>query len=230
MLDEGYHSNGLTVVSTDDQYAGRGQQGNSWESEPSKNLSFSFLVHPEFIPASSQFILSQAMSLAMLGAMKTIDGLGDGGFSVKWPNDIYSGDLKLGGTLIECDLQGKSISNCIIGTGLNVNQEKFHSDAPNPVSLRQLFGKDFNRDQLLESITNEFATRYEQLESREWTQTRKEYADHLYRREGYHPYADTSGHFMARIVEIEESGHLILQDERGHLRRYAFKEVRFCKE
>ena len=230
MLDEGYRSKGLTVVSTDDQYAGRGQQGNSWESEPGKNLSFSFLVHPAFVPASAQFILSQTMALSILRVLKAADRCGDGRFTVKWPNDIYSGDLKIGGTLIECDLQGKSISNCIIGNGLNVNQEVFYSDAPNPVSLKQLFGTDFNREQLLESIINDFASRYEQMESSEWTQTRREYTDNLYRREGYHPYADASGQFMARIVEIEESGHLILQDENSHMRRYAFKEVSFCKE
>lgn len=225
MLDEGYHSDGLTVVCTDEQYAGRGQKGNSWESEPGKNLSFSFLLHPSFIPAAKQFILSQAMALSVTNVLNSLGHPGQEPFTVKWPNDIYHKDKKVCGTLIECDLRGKSIANCIIGTGLNVNQELFTSDAPNPVSLKQLFGKEFDRATLLEAIVNQFNALYELLENGEWDTIRSEYNTNLYRKEGFHNYTDAKGPFAARIAEIEESGHLILQDQNGRLRRYAFKEV-----
>ncbi len=227
MLKEGYDEEGLTVVSTDDQYAGRGQKGNSWESEPGKNLSFSFLVHPRFMTASRQFIISQAMALAVLRVLNRMVGKGEETFTVKWPNDIYNGDRKVCGTLIECDLLGKYVNNCIIGTGLNVNQLVFTSDAPNPVSLRQLLGKELDREQLLKNIIHQFTELYRILESGNWNDIRKEYADCLYRKEGLHPYTDTTGSFRARIAGIEESGHLLLQDDNGRLRRYEFKEVRF---
>ena len=226
-LDEGYKAEGMLIVSTDNQTAGRGQRGNSWESEPGKNLMFSILTHPSVVPASRQFIISQAMALAILHVLKSISPLHSQRFTVKWPNDIYYDNSKLGGTLIECDLQGKNIDNCIIGTGLNVNQTRFVSDAPNPISLKQIFGREFDRDVLLSAIIKEFADIYSQLTDGQATAVREEYTANLYRREGFHPYADAHGTFHARIAGIEESGHLLLLDDEGITRRYEFKEVRF---
>lgn len=226
MLGDGYRSDGLTVAVADDQYAGRGQQGNSWESEPGQNLSFSYLFHPTMVAPAKQFILSQAMAVAIVRELNRTGADEGKTFTVKWPNDIYHQDRKVGGTLIECDLQGKTISNCIIGTGLNVNQQTFHSDAPNPVSLCQIFGRKFQRKPLLNAITAQFVSIYEELASESWSALRDEYESLLYRREGFHPYADPSGPFMARIASIEESGHLILEDSSSQTRRYAFKEVR----
>ena len=226
-LDEGYKAEEMLVVSTDNQTTGRGQRGNSWESESGKNLTFSILTHPSFLPAARQFIISQTMALAIIRLLKTISPPHSHRFTVKWPNDIYYDDNKLGGTLIECDLQGKNIDNCIIGTGLNVNQTQFVSDAPNPISLRQIFGREFDRNMLLTTIIKEFADIYSQLKDGEATAFRKEYTANLYRREGFHPYADAHGTFNARIAGIEESGHLLLIDDEGTTRRYEFKEVRF---
>ena len=167
-LDEGYKAEGMLIVSTDNQTAGRGQRGNSWESEPGKNLMFSILTHPSAVPASRQFIISQAMALVILRVLKSISPPHSQRFTVKWPNDIYYDNSKLGGTLIECDLQGKNIDNCIIGTGLNVNQTRFVSDAPNPISLRQIFGREFDRGVLLSAIIKEFADIYSQLTSKDY--------------------------------------------------------------
>ena len=226
-LAAGYKAMEMLVVSTDNQTAGRGQRGNNWESEAGKNLMFSILIHPSFLPAARQFILSQAMSLTILNVLKDISPPHSHRFTVKWPNDIYYDDSKLCGTLIECDLQGKNIDNCIIGTGLNVNQTRFVSDAPNPISLRQIFGKEFDRNMLLTAIIKELADIYSQLTDGQATAVREEYTANLYRREGFHPYADAQGTFHARIAGIEESGHLLLLDEEGTQRRYEFKEVRF---
>ena len=226
-IESGFKSDGMVVVYTDDQYAGRGQKGNSWESEPYQNLSFSILIHPTFIVASRQFILSEAMALSIVRVLNRLCVSSQEQFTVKWPNDIYFNDQKVCGTLIECNLQGKLISDCIIGTGLNVNQQVFVSDAPNPVSLYQIFGREFDRMELLDSILKEFEKIYLQLASGDSSFIRKEYASNLYRKEGYHAYRDVSGAFVARIAQIEESGHLILEDQNGRHRRYAFKEVQF---
>lgn len=205
-----------TVVWTDFQTAGRGCGTNSWESERGKNLLFSMLCHPTDIAANRQFRLSMAVSLAICEAL----GQFIGDVSIKWPNDIYWRDGKICGILIEHTLKGNMIKESIIGVGLNVNQRTFHSDAPNPVSLWQITEQETDCEQLLRDILDKFTKRVGQ-------ELKPEYMSMLYRRRGYHPYADGKGAFMAEIDDVEDDGHLLLRDEAGLMRRYAFKEVQF---
>lgn len=204
------------VVVADFQTAGRGCGANTWESERGKNLLFSLMIHPTEVPAAKQFHVSMAISLAILDALEQHIG----NVSIKWPNDIYWRNGKLGGILIENRLQGGCIKDCIIGVGLNVNQEQFCSDAPNPVSLKQIHGQETNRELLLRDIL----VRFEQYLPQD---LKGRYLSHLYRRKGFHPYADKDGAFMAEIVNVEDDGHLLLRDDQGCDRRYAFKEVQF---
>ena len=127
----------LTTVVADFQTAGRGQRGNSWESEYGKNLMFSFVLYPTFLEARKQFLLSQIASLAV---KETLD-LYIGDVSIKWPNDIYWKDKKICGMLIENDLMGIHISQSIAGVGININQKEFHSSAPNPISIIQIIAE-----------------------------------------------------------------------------------------
>ena len=219
LIDAGEALPEMTLITTDDQSQGRGQKGNSWESEVGKNLTFSIVCHPDFVAPSRQFVLSQAIALAVCSV--------DEQLRVKWPNDIYFEDKKISGTLIECDLQGKHIGNCIIGTGLNVNQTLFRSDAPNPVSLKQIYGKDFNREDILQKIIDEFEHFYEMIRSGQQDELRRQYLAKLYRREGWHEYEDADGRFKAEFVDIEPTGHMLLRKETGEVNRYEFKEVRF---
>lgn len=213
----------FTLVVANDQTKGRGQQGNSWETERGKNLTFSLLCHPDFVKPSEQFLLSQCMALSICRALlQYVDNV-----MIKWPNDIYVGDEKISGTLIECDLQGKSISNCIIGVGININQTIFLSDAPNPTSLKLLTGKDFSREDILSAVMVHFQTYYEMLHEDRAEEIRKEYISCLYRRTGLHRYSDVRGDFMAEIEGVEPSGHLRLRFQNGNIVRYEFKEVRF---
>ena len=131
----------LTTVSAEFQTAGKGQRGNSWEAEKEKNLLFSFVLYPTFLEARCQFILSQIISLSI---KEELDRWSDE-ITIKWPNDIYWRDKKICGILIENDLSGHFIGRCISGVGININQKEFHSDAPNPVSLKQITGKEHNR-------------------------------------------------------------------------------------
>ena len=202
------------VVWTDYQTAGRGCGTNSWESERGQNLLFSLLIHPAEIKAAHQFRISMAISLAIVD---TLTNYVDEGLSIKWPNDIYWHDRKLGGILIENSLAGDQIRDCIIGVGLNINQQCFRSDAPNPVSLSQITGHEVERDDVLREVLRRFTldvapNRYRQL---------------LYRREGYHRFVDGMGFFEAKIVDVEDSGQLVVEDTKGLTRRYAFKEVQF---
>ncbi len=213
-----------TTVTARYQTAGKGQRGNSWEAEAGRNLLFSFLLYPRFMEARAQFALSQIVSLAVQQELSTY--IAD--VTVKWPNDIYCGQRKICGMLIENELQGRRIDRSVVGIGLNVNQTRFMSDAPNPVSLRQLTGRVYDCGALLAGILHRVAARYEAL--RGGTLTIAElstlYARVLFRREGFHPYRDAAGLFQARLSRIEPDGRLVLQDTAGKLRSYLFKEVR----
>ena len=204
------------VVWTDFQTAGKGQGTNSWESERDKNLLFSILYHPEGIPANRQFVISMAISLAITDALG--EQIGD--VSVKWPNDIYWRNGKISGILIENRLSGQIIKDSIIGVGINVNQQQFHSDAPNPVSLWQIHGHETDREALLQGILDRFFLYVNQ-------DVKERYKAILYRRKGFHPYCDKKGTFMATLEDVEDDGHLLLRDDSGRDRRYAFKEVSF---
>lgn len=215
----------MTVVVAEYQCAGKGQGGNSWESEAGKNLLFSVLTHPSAVLASRQFILSMAVSNAI---RRTLAAETDEEVSIKWPNDIYIGDRKVCGILIENHLTGNRIKDCIIGIGINVNQTRFVSDAPNPVSLRMTDGKERDKEALLQTVLDNIAAGMEALGSPDGDRstTESEYKAHLYRRDGYHPYCDSDGEFEAAIYDIEPDGHLLLMDKDGNIRRYAFKEVK----
>ena len=204
------------VVWADYQTAGRGCGTNHWESERGKNLTFSMLLHPHDVPAQKQFRISRAISLAICKAL----GQHIGDLSIKWPNDIYWRDGKIGGILIEVTLQGNKVKDCIIGIGLNINQRVFRSDAPNPVSMWQICEQETDCEQLLQEILQAF-------QEYMGKSNKDEYQSMLYRRKGFHPYADKDGAFMAEIIDVEDDGHLLLRDDNGQLRRYAFKEVTF---
>ena len=204
------------VVWAEYQTAGRGCGTNRWESEREKNLTFSMLIHPKELPATQQFHISMAISLAICEAI----GQYIGDVSIKWPNDIYWRNGKIGGILIENTLKGNIIMESIIGIGLNVNQRVFKSDAPNPVSMWQICEHETDRKALLKEILEAFERILD-------SKIREQYLSKLYRRKGYHPYADKEGAFMAEIVTVEDDGHLVLHDDNGKERRYAFKEVQF---
>ncbi|MDO8928149.1 MAG: biotin--[acetyl-CoA-carboxylase] ligase, partial [Bacteroidota bacterium] len=137
-----------TVFLAYEQTAGRGQLKNFWESEPGKNLTFSIVVFPDFLDIRRQFMLSKVVTLGIYTALgKYVDKL-----RIKWPNDIYAGDQKLGGILIENSIMYSSIKSSVIGIGINVNQTDFKSNAPNPVSLKNLTNQQFDGEVVLSEI------------------------------------------------------------------------------
>ena len=217
---------GGTVIYTPSQTAGRGQKGNSWESEDGKNLTFSMLLKRPPVKARDQFYLSEATALAIVEALAAEAG---DGFTVKWPNDVYWHDKKACGVLIENSLDGNGIATSIIGIGINVNQERFLSNAPNPVSLINITGHEHDLEALLKRV----CSRIEQLvDSLADDYAREELHQHymaaLYRNDGQlHPYEDAAGHrFMARVDAIAPDGTLTLCHEDGTCHHYLFKEVK----
>lgn len=212
-----------TVVWADAQTAGRGQSGTSWEAEPGKNITCSLLLYPSFLPPGRHFLLSETIAL---GIKDLVDDFIEGA-SIKWPNDIYYEDRKLAGILIENELSGGTFSQSVAGIGLNVNQEVFSSCAPNPVSLKQVTGRSFDREQLMDSLLRKISCRYGQLKAGEYERISQAYQASLYRKDGFHCYEDLNGRFHARLQGVDEDGTLHLATAQGEDRRYAFKEVSF---
>ncbi len=216
-----------TIVVTDCQTGGRGQRGNSWEAEPGKNLTFSVVIKPEGFRARDQFALSEAVALA------TVETLGEAGIEakVKWPNDIYVGDRKIAGLLLEHAVTGMFITHTVAGIGLNVNQTEFRSDAPNPVSMAMLTGQEYELDPLLERLGQNIERKVGRCAGEEGRAAMHEsFKSSLWRGDGgYHPFRLPDGTaFSARIVDIEPAGFLILGEKEGKERKFAFKEVNFC--
>lgn len=213
----------MVVAVADFQTAGKGQGSHTWESEAGKNLLFSIKVHPHWVPVRQQFLLSMAGAIAIKEALETyVDGI-----TLKWPNDVYWNDKKISGTLIETSIDSKGIKTCIFGIGINVNQEAFHSDAPNPVSLHQILGHEVDKDELLQKVIEGFRRYYELLRRADYMDVSGIYHLSLYRRKGFHLYEDADGDFEGAFVEVEDDGHLILHDKQGVIRSYSFGEVKF---
>ncbi|MCQ2325804.1 MAG: biotin--[acetyl-CoA-carboxylase] ligase [Paludibacteraceae bacterium] len=217
--DEGFY------IATDYQTQGRGQFGNSWESERGQNLLVSFLLHPH-LPMRNQF------RLAMITGLAVVETLGTHfhshfHFKIKWPNDIYYKDKKLGGILIENQISQGYVKDCIIGLGLNINQQTFVSDAPNPVSLRQITGTVADRDQLLQAIREHLLALTSLLDDEHEAELQQRYIANLYRREGLHEYEDANGRFKAEWIGIGKAGEWLVRTEQGEERTYLLKQIKF---
>lgn len=216
----------LSLIWCDEQTKGRGQRGNYWESETGKNLTFSIMTHPDFMPAENQFILSKAVSLAIIDTLKSHDITA----TVKWPNDIYVGDKKVCGILIECNISGSGrLSQAVIGVGLNVNQTEFISDAPNPISMKILTGMEYKREKILNEFSQHFETYYLMIAEDLYSPIDTRYRDNLYRKNGYFKYYDHIRKFEAHISGITKYGALLLTDTDGLEKEYQFKEVIFLQ-
>lgn len=226
----------LYTIRTDYQSAGRGQAGNGWESEDSKNLLFSTLLRCEVSPAE-QFRLTMWVSVAMVEML--LKYLPAEGLTIKWPNDIYYGDKKLAGILVENTLVGSKIAYSIVGIGLNVNQLEFLSPAPNPISMQQISGKEYDVENLLE----EYLAVLKRWQNVPLQTLQDTYMSYLYRRRGMYPYVErevslvptaiaqsAEGAFRAEIQGITPQGELVLHTEKGETRTYHFKQIRFVIE
>ncbi len=214
----------LTFVTADYQTAGRGQGTNTWESERGKNLLCSIRVAPEALPANRQYVILQAAALAVLDTLSEYtDGL-----TIKWPNDIYWRDRKISGTLTECTISHGMVTSCIIGIGVDINQERFTSDAPNPISLCSIIGRQASIMHIGTAILWRIGFFFvHHINEGRLHHIHDLYLQSLYRREGLHPFRDADGPFTASIETVEPDGHLLLRRTDGRLSRHAFKEVQF---
>ena len=218
----------MTMVIADAQTAGRGQRGNSWESRPGLNLTFTLLFRPKGIAPREQFAISEATALAIA------DFLNDACIDarVKWPNDIYVDDSKISGILIEHSVTSTAIEHTRIGVGLNINQTEFMSDAPNPVSLSMLTGQAYDISRVAAAVGSHLERRLAQTSTSEGRDAiHSEFKRRLWRGDGNpHPFRlrDSGRDFAGIIADVEPDGHILILDaENLQTSRFAFKEVEF---
>ena len=214
----------MDVVWAEYQSAGRGQRGHSWHSTEGQNITFSLLLTPTFLPVTEQFLLSEIVALSLVRT------LAEYGIEcrIKWTNDIYAKDNKIVGILIEHALAGDCLARTIVGIGLNVNQESFPSDLPNPTSMFVERGVKFDRREVLERIVAHLEELYRELEAGNKEMIERLYVDTMYHLGEPHTYAYPNGErFTATIRGVRHSGELCLEHEDGVVREYAFKEVEF---
>lgn len=214
-----------TVVSTPKQTAGRGQRGNYWESEPDKNISLSIILYPKFLAATMQFELSKIVALAV---RDLIQSHCNKQVKVKWPNDIYIENRKIAGILIQNSLSGNTIKNAVIGIGININQETFLSDAPNPTSLKIETGEEFNPNELIKELCKYVEMWYLKLKSNQKQFINENYLNALYRLNELREYqiVETGETFKGKIIGIANSGQLKVKTEVGIL-SFNIKAIKF---
>jgi BirA family transcriptional regulator, biotin operon repressor / biotin---[acetyl-CoA-carboxylase] ligase len=212
-----------TVVLAQFQSKGRGQGGNWWESEAGKNLLATVILYPRFLNAGNQFILSKIVSLSLVEFLEKITD----NVSIKWPNDIYVGNKKIAGILIENSISGSNLFSSVLGIGLNLNQEKFLSDAPNPVSLKQITGKEYNIEIVVSEILESILKWYKKIESGNFSEIDSVYFSQLFRWREWEKYSKDGNIFEAKIVGIGEFGQLQLEKRDGTVEEFMFKEVEF---
>ena len=237
LIAKGEWQAGEEYLYTGFQTAGKGQSGNGWESEEGKNLLCSILIDPQKVKDKRPFYLNVAVSVAVHRMVNSQFSILNSQLTIKWPNDIYWQDKKTAGILVENALTGNEVRYSIAGIGLNVNQTEWLSNAPNPVSMRQISGAEYDIHELMKTLMDEMHTVLAMKREEIWAY----YRTHLYRKDGFWPFVErevsiaptmnankeTEGIFLAKIENIRADGEIELRDQEGNLRLYHFKEVRY---
>ncbi|MFO7869244.1 MAG: biotin--[acetyl-CoA-carboxylase] ligase [Bacteroidales bacterium] len=209
-----------TVIVSENQTHGKGQKNAVWESNPGENLTFSIIVYPDHISANKQFVISECISLAIRNVVAHYCAE----VFIKWPNDIYVGDKKIAGILLEHILSGYTIAGSVIGVGLNCNQTTFSESIPNPVSVKQCIAHTVSVKELLYEVLEEFYVVYSHTKT-DPLGVHATYLQHIYLFNTFSTYKDKDGVFLGKIIDIEQNGVLHIQDEHNQKRTYFFKEV-----
>lgn len=215
--------NGLIVI-TNEQTAGRGQQGNVWLSAANLNLTFSVIFFPSTYFIADSFYLNIISSLAVSETLERFLP-SDKQVTVKWPNDIHIGNKKVCGILIENTLRGDKINSVVMGIGINVNQALF--DLPNATSLLQEAGRELNLQEIFIQLCETLEHYYIKLEQGLKSELHSLYLQKLFGLNETRSFADAEGNFSGIIRGITASGELQIEKESGQIQSYSFKQVTF---
>jgi BirA family biotin operon repressor/biotin-[acetyl-CoA-carboxylase] ligase len=214
-----------TIVLTHNQTKGRGQVGNTWQAESGKNLTFSLVLHPNFLAVDKQFYLSKITSLAVFGMLTDFLNTSLYDIKIKWPNDILVNDRKIAGILIENILRGNFLQSSVIGVGVNINQQSFDNVDKLATSLGILLQQDFDLKEILHAFCKHFEALYLLLKQGNFDKISQAYFKQLYKFNEFATYKVNEKTFTAKITSVEESGLLILTTEQNELVKFNFKEV-----
>lgn len=225
-----------TVILADEQYAGRGQSGNQWLSEPNSNLTFSLIYHTSFLLATEQFYLNMAVSLGIWAAVNsqcTMDRRAPAtdvrqvSVKIKWPNDIFVNDNKIAGILIENTISGMQLKYSVIGIGINVNQVIF-PEGLHATSLRSLSGREEDMQLVLNKLLASVEKYFLLLKERKFERLKNEYIENLYRYQIHSTFEKEKLLFEGSIIGIEDTGRLLVETAEG-IQKFGFKEISFVR-
>ena len=205
------------------QTSGKGQRGKSWQSEPGENVMLSVVLKPLMLKPSDQFMLSAMVALSVLDLIRNHTSQTS---KIKWSNDLYIGDKKAAGILIENVIRGNDWHYAIVGIGLNVNQVRFPENVPNPVSLTQVTGTRYDVLEVAKELCGFLAQRYKELSPAHFSSLLSEYAASLYHLGEEQLFEASHGIFKARIGGVEKDGKLRLKKD-GQWSAVDFGEVSF---
>ena len=214
-----------TVIVAKTQHAGKGQDNNYWESAPFRNLTFSVVLYPDILAVEKQFILNKFVALAVYDFVKSF--IKKHNVSIKWPNDIYIDEKKVAGILINNTIQGNVFDYSIIGIGLNINQIKFNSEAPNPVSLINILKEHLNLKNCLDKLCIFLEKRYFQLRSGQEGLINSDYLQSMFRFQSFHKYKFKDKIIEAKITNVSKLGKLILETRDSEKIECDIKEISF---
>lgn len=214
-----------TLIYSPDQRAGRGQRGASWHSSPGKNITLSVILYPDFLPASRHFTLNQCISLGLIDFLSSLLPAPP---QIKWPNDLYVHDKKIGGILLQNSLTENYFRYCIVGIGINVNEKDFPPELPKPTSLLLETGRSFPPENLLEDLCLALEKRYLQLKGGNVAILQQDYLNYLYKYREESWFCEPEGNpFRGSITAVDEDGKLEIALKSGEIKRYGYKEVIF---
>jgi BirA family transcriptional regulator, biotin operon repressor / biotin---[acetyl-CoA-carboxylase] ligase len=220
LIEDNNFFEGTTIV-TSNQTKGKGQRGNKWETEAGKNLTFSVIFKPQFLAVQKQFYLNIFTSLSIINVLAKYAS----GFKVKWPNDIYWYNYKIGGILIENKLKLPQLESSIVGIGLNINQIQF--SGLNATSLIKITNMETNLESILSQILSNLEANYLRLKKGDFEALLAEYYDSLYWRGEVHTFKSVD-YFLGEIIGINETGKLVINTE-NQLRYFDLKEIQFIE-
>jgi BirA family biotin operon repressor/biotin-[acetyl-CoA-carboxylase] ligase len=212
------------LVTTEIQENGRGYAGNTWRTEPGKNVTMTLVLKPSFLNAKRQFLLNKAVTLAIYDVLK--QELDEKRLRIKWPNDIVYDGTKLCGILIENTLQAEMIQYSFIGIGLNVNQDVFPPELKYAGSLKKVTGKEYELNKIISALCEHIEARYLQLRNNNLTTLDEEYIEHLFRFDSLHDYVIGGKKIKGKITGLTPEGKLLLDTEEGQ-KECGFKEIEF---
>lgn len=213
-----------TVVVTDKQTKGRGQRGNTWESAAGKNLTFTLVLKPAFLKLTDQFSMSMLVSLAVRSVFEKFSEKSD--VRVKWPNDIYIGENKCAGILIENSLRGNKLDYMLVGIGMNVNQAVFPLEGATSLFLETGLESEL-REVLLQTLLT-IEKYYLLLKNKGVFALRPEYLSYLLWKDELHVFQSADRKFTGKILGVDRNGRLVVESDSGQ-ESYEVKEISFIK-